>query len=486
MHVWAKRIIGMSGRMNSRSRGQIVVMFAFGLVALMGCVAMAVDVGMLVTTRRNYQKVADTCATVGAQAVAVGAAVTRAEQCVTSNNVPDGFTVNLPPSSGVYQGNNKFLEVRINRSAPTAFMRALGIGSVPIGVRAVASASRSMNYAVVGLRPGNGNNSVRSAGGSNSNIIGNACSAGDFQVSGTLNLTGWGVANGSFQGVPDVPDTRMESGALSDPCLDPAYPLPPIPTPQTLSGAGTVSVSGVTCPVFPASYTVPSGANVNINCTGANPGTVNISGPRNSVSVSGSNKATVALLSSGLPSNATFKNVDIKGKGAVTLAPGWYDTISLTSDGHVTLDPGLYLVNSSYDQSGGGDLNGSNVSIVVGHQFSTTGNGDVHLSCCATGMPNNVLLYHYGKELPGSLWPASGPNALAIMGNSSTRTLDGNIYSPLSAPCDTPCVQVGGASTLMTINGQVAAPVVEMNGNGLKINFPDNTDNNIPRPYLAE
>ena len=45
-----------------RAPGQLMIMFAFGIVSMIGCLAMVVDVGMLMNTRRGYQKIADTCA----------------------------------------------------------------------------------------------------------------------------------------------------------------------------------------------------------------------------------------------------------------------------------------------------------------------------------------------------------------------------------------------------------------------------------------
>ena len=205
--------------------------------------------------------------------------------------------------------------------------------------------------------------------------------------------------------------------------------------------------------------------------------------------IKGSNNARVEFLPSGSPSNATFQNVSIQGNGAISLAPGWYDTISSTSGPDITFQSGLYMINSSYDQSGSGAQTGSNVSIVAGHQFEATGSGPVNLSCCATEMQHNVLLYHTGANLPGmpSGWGSGNPpNAMDLMGNSSARSFTGNIYSPLSAPCDSPCIQIGGNATSFTISGQVAAPTIEINGTGNTVTFSDNGDSLFRRPSLVE
>jgi Putative Flp pilus-assembly TadE/G-like len=469
----------LRGEVKGHRRGQIMIMFAFGFVALVGFAALAADMGMILMTRRSYQKIADTCAVVGAQATLASA---RATSCAVTNNVSTGVTVNKPPSTGLYQGDDEFVEVIINRNVQTMFMRALGMQTVPIEVRAVAHNRRTYDFGVMGLQPGV--EAVKSAGGSSSNIIGNACSAGDFKVSGNLNINGYAIANGTLSGSPT--SYGIESGPGSYLCADPAYPLPsPLPVAQSLPIPGSpLSISGALC-VSPITIAPPASARIRIQCPSNV--TVQVSGPRIDVDIQGSNHAAVQFMPSALnPSNATFQSVSIQGDGPVSLAPGWYDTIRSTSGPDITLQAGLYLINSSYDQSGSGSLTGTNVSIISGRQFEATGSGPVTLSCCASTMSNNVLIYHYGNTIPGSPWTVgSDPNAVNLMGNNSTRTITGNIYSPLTAPCNTPCVQIGGNAATMTINGQVAAPVVEMNGTGLQLTFTG-AGTQLGDSYLAE
>ncbi len=174
------------------------------------------------------------------------------------------------------------------------------------------------------------------------------------------------------------------------------------------------------------------------------------------------------------------------------LGPGIYDTINVISDANVTFNPGLFLINSSYDQGGGGDLTGTGVSIIVGHQFEATGNGNLLLSCCSAGMEHNVLFYHYGGTIPTpgtpAMWPATGPNEINITGNSGSRILNGSIYSPLVTPdaCNNPCISIGGNADTFQVNGQVIGATIDFHGTGTTVNYPDISDRAIPRPYLAE
>ena len=88
----------------SRQRGQIMVMFAFGFVALVACLALVTDLGVLFTTRRSWQKIADTCAVVGAQSAT---ASPRALACTVSNNVLDWRDGEQPAIEGPVHGEHR-------------------------------------------------------------------------------------------------------------------------------------------------------------------------------------------------------------------------------------------------------------------------------------------------------------------------------------------------------------------------------------------
>jgi hypothetical protein len=492
MGKWAEQVTRRlpGPPVRDRASGQIMIMFAFGVLTLMGFVAMAVDLGMLMNTRRNYQKIADTCVSVGAQA---STPIARANTCLTTNGVTSGTTVSNPPVSGPYVGNADYVEVTINRNVGTLFMRAMGVQSLPVNVRAVAHSRRRLQFGVMGLQPGT--ESIKTSGTSSSMINGNACSAGDFKVSGTLNVNGYTVANGSFNGSPN--SLGSESGARSAPCEDPNYPLPTIPTASPATNNTQITFNAIgsgaaNCPPSGQTRVAPAGGRIQISCP-AGSGTVQIPPPRSVVDVQGNNYATVELMPSGSPSGASFQDVTVQGRGQVLLAPGWYDTVNVNTNGAgIQMKPGLYMINSSYDQSGSGDLTGSNVSIVVGGEFDVTGTGVVNLSCCADTVSNNILIYHYGAALPGapnSPWGSgsSFPGDLSLMGNNSpNRTFTGNIYSPLNRPCNSPCIQIGGNSGSMTISGQVAGPTIGMNGTGNIFSFAGTDESPTRRPALVE
>jgi Flp pilus assembly protein TadG len=151
---------------HSKDRGQVLVIFAGGLVLLMGVGALVVDLGFSFMTRRMEQNVADPAAIAAARwipaAEAGSASITdmRMTACgvarqnglfrnapdnssCTQANDPDGttLTVNFPPSgnAGTFAGRPGFVEVVISRTTGTLLGRVVGIPTVKVTSSAVAA-----------------------------------------------------------------------------------------------------------------------------------------------------------------------------------------------------------------------------------------------------------------------------------------------------------------------------------------------------------
>ena len=490
------QLIGLAREAGEPRSGAMVVLVAVGAMMLLVAAGLAVDGGMLVLNRRNYQKVADTCVMVAAQQIAAGTAVTTGTNCATTNGVSSGVTVNYPPTSGPNAGNGIFVEMIINRSHPTYFMKALGVSSAGVGARSVAGGFRPLDYALMGVRPNT--DSVLINGGSTSEVNGNACSRGDFTVNGgNLEVSGYTVANGEFANqYPNGNDpARTLAGAGTDLCLDPLFPAPSWPTWTAPTQTGSVQVggqSGIACPsgstptvdVGNVATVSNRGSQVTIRCNGSypSPQKVRVFGPVDSLTVDSLNDVTVEVV------NGPIKELDLNGDGDIILVPAWYDEIeNNVNGGAVRLKAGVYRFNTEYDGSGGGNLenyNADGVTIGVGLHLELTGQGDVNLTGPATGVSNNVLIYHIGScDAAGD---CSADKQLSIGGNNGSRTLHGSVYSPMSmtgCPQDE-CVLLHGSAT-NGIYGQVIGSVVSFSGNGTYIEYTG-SDFGAARPYLAE
>jgi Flp pilus assembly protein TadG len=133
-----------------RDGGQIIVIFALALVAIIGMVGLVLDGGGAFAQRREEQKVADIAAVAGANAymnattntfaARSAAAVTGARAAATRNGYTHGtnsvvVTVTVDPlSSGG--------RVRVNMTAPHSnnFARVMGMASWDVSVTAAADA----------------------------------------------------------------------------------------------------------------------------------------------------------------------------------------------------------------------------------------------------------------------------------------------------------------------------------------------------------
>ncbi len=152
----AARVLGL-GR-GRRSDGQVLVVFALAITALLGFTGVAFDVGRFYSERRFLQNAADASALAAANALIRGGTLTDADNearaILTRNFVgdPNGVTPPLPPSTPVYEnghaGDPSFLRngilisggtirVAVENTVPWTFARIFGFVDNTIGARAM-------------------------------------------------------------------------------------------------------------------------------------------------------------------------------------------------------------------------------------------------------------------------------------------------------------------------------------------------------------
>lgn len=341
-------------------RGQVLVLFAGGLVLLFLVAALAFDVGMTLLERRDQQNAADAAALAGARYV-VGAAsyngtcaggagnpaVAAACEIALANDFDDAAAdenvfVSIPATDGPYRGFPGFVEVRIESSRAAIFAGVIGRTSWSVGARAVAANQQGVTYSfgMLALSPDeckaihiSGSGVVNAASNIQSNSTGAGC--GDGSNIG-LSRTGGGVLNVTApdavcRSAGDIQDqgsgamtcTPAEySFVLPDPLRD--LPAPPMPA---LAPAMREVVAGSVIDPLPS--TIPD------YCPGA----------------TGSKS----------PSEATPMLCRI-GQGGSTqsgrewiLSPGLYPGgLELTNDVTAYLLPGIYWIGGGGFQTAGG------------------------------------------------------------------------------------------------------------------------------------
>src|SRR6202011_3930085 len=128
--------------------GQVLVLTALCMTILLGFLAFATDVGTLLYDKRVIQSAADSAAMAGASeinyAAVDGTTVSAtAKAAAAQNGFTDGssgatVSVHNGPSNGPYTGNPSYVEVIIQQTEPTFFMKLFGHNSMPVAARAVA------------------------------------------------------------------------------------------------------------------------------------------------------------------------------------------------------------------------------------------------------------------------------------------------------------------------------------------------------------
>jgi len=144
------------GRVEKRAgeRGQVVAVTVISLIAICAVVALAADMGYFFDYRRQMQTGADGAAMAGAEQLRRRADDSEIRSAAIGGAASNGFTnganaaqvtVNHPPGSGFYTGNDAFVEAIISQPRPAIFMRILGFESATVSTRAVAGAQDSPN-----------------------------------------------------------------------------------------------------------------------------------------------------------------------------------------------------------------------------------------------------------------------------------------------------------------------------------------------------
>jgi len=137
----------------ARERGQVIVLFAGGIVALLIVAALAFDVGMMLVERRDQQNAADAAALGGARFVLNSStdAETAARELARDNGFDDAnpdevVNVFIPAIHGRYAGLPGFIEVQIEAQRPSIFGGIIGRATWPVGAFAVATNSQNLTF----------------------------------------------------------------------------------------------------------------------------------------------------------------------------------------------------------------------------------------------------------------------------------------------------------------------------------------------------
>jgi hypothetical protein len=418
-------------RLTARARpaagrtGNVAVVFAVSLVAILSVVALALDGAMLMDKRRQVQSVADSAAlaaandlyknwfsnvlTYGGQygydpaGTAKAAALAEAKANGYENGVNGcTVTVNIPPQSGPFAGDACHTEVIISTSQQQYFSRVFGSTSVSYGARSVSRGRRGgINNAILVLDP-NGKASLNAGGNGKIVVQGLNGAKGLVQVNSN-NYQGM-IANGT--GSTLQADQFNVGGS-------PGY---------TATGGATI-----VGPVNPNSDPIPDPL-------------ANLPAP---------DPSTMVVRST--------KKIQNSGNNTVNLQPGVYQGGISATGGTINLNPGIYYMQGGGFSIGGqASLTGTGVMIYNAPQsnsdvISIAGSGNITLSPMLTGPYSGLLLFQDRT--------ATAP--VSISGSSgTTMTITGTFYAASAT------LSVTGNGSNQTIGSQYISYDLVLGGNG--------------------
>src|ERR1700751_3303045 len=127
-----------SARTRKQDQGQALVLTTLTMVAMMGFVGFATDIGLLLRDKVNLQKVADAAAISGAAQLPSGGDYTAAAKAAaTQNGGTDGSNGTVTVTLGTTY-HPSAVKVYVSQPENTFFMGMFGYSSVTVGATAVA------------------------------------------------------------------------------------------------------------------------------------------------------------------------------------------------------------------------------------------------------------------------------------------------------------------------------------------------------------
>jgi Putative Flp pilus-assembly TadE/G-like len=461
-------------------RGQIVVIFAGGLILMLAMAALVFDVGQNLLDRRTQQNVSDAAALAGARYV-VGAtysyhggcasapltmpAVNAACDVAVESGYVDGVNsrtvrVDLPPiAPSPFSNLPGHIEVSIGSTRPSFFAGVLGLANQRVAAMGVATNASdiALPYSLLALDPhGCGTNKINGAPGTIVTTTGTVHVDSDCPTDAIL-LSGNGVLTAPEC---DVVGRIKTSGGAVNNCTE-------APAGVLLSGDPLKNLPAPPKPGFPLAVQPLNGGPIPSGCPG------------------GSSPATEAV-----PRSCAFTSGPMNGK-IYRIFPGYYPGGIETSRATVYMDPGVYWIGGggiSVKSVGGqngllisktsGDNTGTNptggVLIYNSVPLSGTGYGQISLNGGAGATlalhPIQSGLYKGMVIFVDRVAAFGGVDDIDLNGGGSTLEVIGTIYAP------TGTVKFNGSSTDV-ISAQIICYNFQVNGSGASFTLDYNPDN---------
>jgi hypothetical protein len=465
-----------------RDRGQILVIFAGGVIAILAVAALVFDIGQNLFEQRIQQDASDAAALAGARWLVEPTcdaspspancpdAVDAARDVASDHGfAPAQVTVNIPPdSTSAFAGFHGHIQVKIASTRNSYFAGVLGIGSFNIGAMAVASNEPGYDFPYSLM------------------ALGDTCKAGHISGNGTFDIEGSVYVDSTctnpgalvFDGNRTIADV---TGACTTPgtvefgpsatarCGTEEEHTSPIGDP--LSGLGAPLIGGSAVPNPPATPSVISGSLATAsklnNCPGKpTAGTAPV--PRTCILTPDRSSATVRIYPGVYYGGILMKQSNAAEHLTVYMEPGIYYIAGggFQIDGDVdvyTVDPGGtsyggagtsgVLIYNSDDPAKAAECNAGTYTGAgcISWWDVNDSNGEVRLRGYPGAVYTNLILFQDRD--------ASDQPAVKLTGNAA-MTIEGTFYLPNAQ------FAFNGNGESTVLNAQVICDTFDIGGNG--------------------
>jgi hypothetical protein len=408
--------------------GQVLVILTFGMIALFGIAALAIDGGMLYADRRVAQNAVDASVMAGGgaasriiinagealinenwkcdtvNAMLKDAAIQAAENNAKLNNITiDGDQTYITTDCSQVVGNKHFdVHMVLTYESRTALAHLVFNDVLQNRVEAVA---RIFPRVAIG--------------------------EGNVIISLTTDPCTGNTKGSEFSGNHDI-DITVGGGIFSHSCL-------------IKSGtSGKINLIGGGKAYYMDTYSYP-------------PGQPDPFGDNTPIKVDDGLEIDISPPECG-------NSPEINHTGSGTITPGNYRNIRVNNKDELFLDPGLYCLSGDFTVLGQANVTGHNLTIYLssnGSTFTTSGGGAVKLSAPPATCDYIPIEGVCPPALPGILIYMSGISnkGVSLTGNSDS-SFEGTIYAPYSP------IEVGGTGDVVNEFGvQLIGNVVDIHGN---------------------
>ena len=468
------RTVAVSTRPDRPAAGQVLVIFAFGLIVLLLIGALLVDVGFVWLIHRQQQNAADPGAIAAARFIKAEAdpvvrmvkmrqaacfyarengffrAASDNDGCIPANDAAGStLIVNYPPSTGAgdFIGKANHVEVAITRPHITFLSRIIGLNVIPVTSNAVAAfdSGDSNNSSLVALEPSD-------------------CAAGKISGGATVNIHNVAGATGGYV---QVNSNCGEGPAAGDDLCG--------------NGTGGLKVDGGGHLTAPQTNIVGSCIADLTAITGAVNEEANyISDPLANIPPLDLGVFTAQNCGTGPVLQPTGPNSDgcnFNGSGVVDLQPGiYYGGWRIANNVEVRLAPGIYVIaGGGVTLVAGGSLVsvGGSPSTIARVMIFSTDNPAYSATCMSGGGNASQCQGGLDFQATGTLKmrglntdPCPPVNAVGCPYRGMLIWQDGDGSCSIAANPDTKCPIFIGGQAELDIAGTIYAPTTKVQLDG--------------------